>query len=93
LTDLQANLRDARWDFRAATLAENPNPDEIRASAQKMAGFQADTAIEMVAIKAEIKSLLTEEQRKVLDESKGRILERLRGFQEGLGRCLDSIEE
>jgi len=93
LTDMRTNLRDARWDFRAATLAENPNPDDIRAAAQKTAGFQADMAIEMVGIKAEIRGLLTDEQRNVLDEHKGRILERMRGFQEGLGRCLDSIEE
>jgi Spy/CpxP family protein refolding chaperone len=92
LDSLRNDLTDARWEFRAAMHSDAPNPDDIRAAAREMALRRADIAIEMLAVKSEVKDLLTDDQLAILDEAEQNRLEFLEGCQERIGRCIELYE-
>lgn len=65
---LLTRMRDARTGLRAAIQAEDASERSVRAAAAKVAGVEADVAVERMKVFHEIAPILTPEQRAQLQE-------------------------
>lgn len=68
---LNARLQEARLDLRQLLEAESPNRTRIDAAIDRMADLRAEAHKARLATHLEVRSLLTEEQRKQLREQRG----------------------
>jgi Spy/CpxP family protein refolding chaperone len=68
LKSLFGQLHDARKNLRAAIRANGTNESTVRAASAKVAGVEADLAVERMKLYGKIAPLLTDEQhRKIAD--------------------------
>ena len=68
LKPLLAAWHDARKDLRAAIRAADATESSVRAAAAKVAGVEADLAVERMKLSAKLSPILTEEQRAKIAE-------------------------
>ena len=73
------SLREARKSLRTALLAAEFNEDRIRAAYRQAVPIREELLVMRARFMAELKSLLTPEQRQLLEEHKARRIERLKG--------------
>jgi periplasmic protein CpxP/Spy len=64
LKSLSGRLRDARKNLRAAIHANDANEADVRAASAKVAGVEADLAVERMKLYGKIAPILTDEQRR-----------------------------
>ena len=72
LAPLLARLHDARTTLRAAIRAGDANETTVRAASAKVAGAEADLAVERMKLYGKISPILTEAQRRRLAEMQQR---------------------
>lgn len=72
LAPLLGQLHEARTNLRAAIRASNANETSVRAAAAKVAGAEADLAVERMKLYGKIAPILTEAQRQQLSEMQQR---------------------
>ena len=73
LKPLLTALHEARTNLRDAIRAKDANESAVRAASAKVAGAEADLAVERMKIFAKIAPVLTEEQRAKISEMESRM--------------------
>jgi Spy/CpxP family protein refolding chaperone len=73
LKPLLTSLHEARTNLRAAIRAKDANESSVRAASAKVAGAEADLAVERMKIFAKLSPILTEEQRTKISEFESRM--------------------
>ena len=73
------NLREARHNIRAALQAGEFNENEIRNAYRQAAPIKEELLVMGAKMMAEMKTVLTPEQLQLLEESKARRIEEIRG--------------
>jgi Spy/CpxP family protein refolding chaperone len=73
LKGLISRLHDARTGLRDAIQASDANESSVRSASAKVAGVEADFAIERLKIYGKISPILTPEQREKVHEFQGRL--------------------
>ena len=92
IAPLRESLRETMWELRVAVMADEVDPDGIRAITYEMAECKADLAIAMAGIKSEVRDILTEEQLDKLEELKAKRYERFEKAYDRLGQRLQCFE-
>lgn len=77
LKSLVGQLHDARKNLRAAIHADNASEAAVRAAAAKVAGVEADLAVERMKLYGKIAPILTEEQRRKIVDFEQRVDDRV----------------
>jgi Spy/CpxP family protein refolding chaperone len=68
MIQMRADIQKASLDLREMMRSENPNRSRIDAAIDRLAGLRADAHKARVATHLEVRSVLTEEQRRKLRE-------------------------
>jgi Spy/CpxP family protein refolding chaperone len=68
LQSLLGQLHDARKNLRAAIQAGDANEASVRAASAKVAGVEADLAVERMKLYGKISPILTDEQRQKISD-------------------------
>jgi Spy/CpxP family protein refolding chaperone len=88
LTHLMSSLHEARISLRDTIRKPGATEDEIRAASAKVAGVEADFAVERAKLYGKISPVLTPEQLDKLDELQQRADDFVDGAIVGFGRRL-----
>ncbi len=73
LKSLFGQLHDARKNLRAAIHASDANETAVRAASAKVAGVQADLAVERMRLYGKIAPILTDQQRRKIADFEQRL--------------------
>ena len=68
LQSLLGQLHEARVELRTAIRADNPAEADVRAASAKVAGVEADLAVERMKLYGKIRPVLTDAQRAKISE-------------------------
>jgi Spy/CpxP family protein refolding chaperone len=88
LTTLLSSLHDARINLRETIRKTGATEEDIRAASAKVAGVEADLAVERAKLYGKISPVLTPEQLAKMDELQQRADDMVDGAIAGFGRRL-----
>ena len=90
LKPLLTQLHDARTELRAAVRAKDANEAAVRAASAKVAGAEADLAVERMKLYGKIAPILTDEQRQKISEREQRADEFMENAIAKFGAAVDN---
>ncbi len=90
LTALLGQLQDARRNLREAIRASDANEAAVRAASARVAGVEADFAVERMKLYGKIAPILTDEQRRQISDLENRFDSQVGGAIARLGEPSDN---